>query len=300
MVTGGAGNNSADHSEAFDLTNVNGQCDRLPLLPVKIYGAELGVVDNVPVICGGNQLNDVINDCYALKDKTWSLFTHMSQASRYYGALVVNIFNGQDELWISGGESKPPYIYDSTEIVTLEGVRQGPKLARPVLSHCMVEFMGQIFIIGGMSIGFPFNKETNEVYVYDQDNDEFILHSRLNQARFGLMCGVVRNAEGQEQIVVAGGSYNVIEIGSEVEFLTADDDSWTFGSDLPYPLKGAASVQGNGTVFLVGGTSDTGSSAQILEFDSQSGKFVEQGISLEKARAEPAASLVPDNVFECN
>eukprot|EP00094_Tigriopus_californicus_P007084 TCALIF_06819-PA protein Name:"Protein of unknown function" AED:0.14 eAED:0.14 QI:20/0.5/0.33/1/1/1/3/0/251 len=228
VVTGGAGNASADHSEAFDLTNVDGQCDRIPLLPVQIYGAELGVMDDVPIICGG------------------------------------------------------------------------PKLARPVLAHCMVEFKGQVFIIGGMSIGFPFNKETDEVYVYDDETDEFILHSRLNHPRLGLMCGVVKNAQGQEQIVVAGGSYKLNVIGSEVEFLSAGNSSWTIGSDLPVPLKGAASVQGDGTIFLVGGTSDSGNSAQIFEFDSQAERFVEHEISLTKARAEPAATLVPDNVVSCS
>ncbi|TRY78476.1 hypothetical protein TCAL_06819 [Tigriopus californicus] len=294
VVTGGAGNASADHSEAFDLTNVDGQCDRIPLLPVQIYGAELGVMDDVPIICG------VINDCYALKNGSWSLFTHLDQPRRYYGALVVDRFNGHEELWISGGESRPPYIYESTEVVTLEGVRQGPKLARPVLAHCMVEFKGQVFIIGGMSIGFPFNKETDEVYVYDDETDEFILHSRLNHPRLGLMCGVVKNAQGQEQIVVAGGSYKLNVIGSEVEFLSAGNSSWTIGSDLPVPLKGAASVQGDGTIFLVGGTSDSGNSAQIFEFDSQAERFVEHEISLTKARAEPAATLVPDNVVSCS
>eukprot|EP00095_Tigriopus_kingsejongensis_P001540 snap_masked-scaffold424_size175595-processed-gene-0.3 protein:Tk01540 transcript:snap_masked-scaffold424_size175595-processed-gene-0.3-mRNA-1 annotation:"hypothetical protein" len=303
FVSTGLGTNTTTHTEVFDLTHTDAECGAIPAYPIELYGAEMGVIGDEPVMCGGVHFNDVTDKCYAYShlDQAWYLFGNMFRPRRYYGMLTTTVLSGDEpELWITGGESNPPFVYDSTEVVSSTGIRVGPNLALGVVGHCMVEFKGQVFVIGGLRNGYPFATATDSVFVFHPSNDTFTLHSHLNVARYGTMCGVAKGSDGREQIVVAGGSKTSINLLDSVEIWTDGESAWDIDTtSLPQVLDGGAAVQYGDTFLIVSGSYGTSDRTDaVLQFNPDLKSF-EEIFKLARSRAEPAAALVPDNVVPC-
>ena len=110
-------------------------------------GATGGLLDGLPVICGGS--NDMIHSI--AKDQ--SKFLGQLSVTRSRAASVVLSNN---TLWVTGGQDQSGNRLKTTEFVTKDGqTSQGPDLPLPLYGHSIVPLnSGAFILIGGYSNGY--------------------------------------------------------------------------------------------------------------------------------------------------
>ena len=79
-------------TEVFDAVERK-KCNNLARYPLKVWYAAGGVVDKMPIICGGDT-----EECYILKENSWSHLADLSVKRVYHSGIVLN----EDRLWITG------------------------------------------------------------------------------------------------------------------------------------------------------------------------------------------------------
>ena len=138
-------------------------CANLPSYPYSIYGAAGGVINNTPIICGGNGRNDSPREqesCYRFNENSnsWDYHSTLTARRYQYAASVI-----KDTLFISGGQDF--FTLASTEFIHADGsVTSGPNLPVARWGHCMVTLHdSKVIIIGARS---PSSLYKN-VLVYD-------------------------------------------------------------------------------------------------------------------------------------
>ena len=94
-------------TEVFDMINPTQFCKNLPDYPLDVLYAAGGLIDNMPVICGGayGQYGYATKACYILKDNTkWTILASLNSFRSYAqtdGPGSVTINEGK-RLWITG------------------------------------------------------------------------------------------------------------------------------------------------------------------------------------------------------
>ena len=110
MITTGAPfeKEKSKSTEVFDMKNPMKTCEKLPDYPLAVYFAVGGLLDKMPVICGGAYSKIYINstkDCYILKDnKKWTKLASLDyfrSSGQTAGPGSVTINDGK-RLWITG------------------------------------------------------------------------------------------------------------------------------------------------------------------------------------------------------
>ena len=113
-----------------------------------IASATGALVDNSAiVICGGHSTRKIKQKkCYIFdKSNQWQLLGHMK--TERVSAASVQVPNG---LWVTGGASNHERWLDTTEIIFLNGTTtEGPKLPNKLNGHCLTEYNGTVYLIGG-------------------------------------------------------------------------------------------------------------------------------------------------------
>jgi len=95
--------NEKDLVQVVDL-NSNTLCSNLQRFPSKVYKATGGVLNNIPIICGGYDNNYIQqNLCFAYEKSSQSWLLHAKMNDRKLGASTA-VINGA--LWVSGGYSR--------------------------------------------------------------------------------------------------------------------------------------------------------------------------------------------------
>ena len=79
-------------TEVFDAIERK-NCNNLARYPLKIGYAVGGVVDNMPIICGGDT-----KECYILKENSWNHLADLSVKREYHSGIVLD----GSRLWITG------------------------------------------------------------------------------------------------------------------------------------------------------------------------------------------------------
>merc|ERR1711963_182812 len=95
--------NEKDLVQVVDL-NSNNSCSNLQKFPSKVYKASGGVLNNIPIICGGYDNNYIQqNSCFAYEKSSQSWLLHAKMNDRKLDASTA-VINGA--LLVSGGYSR--------------------------------------------------------------------------------------------------------------------------------------------------------------------------------------------------
>merc|ERR1712117_750216 len=112
----------------------------------------------------------------------------------------------------------------------------------PSERHCAVSLDGDdLFVAGGSN---PLT------YIYFKDTMQWEFQRDMPNPRDNLMCGLVHNEAGEQEVVTAGG-YGGDE--TVVEIFNVRSGQWRSGNPLPRSIEGAAVVPLDDTFLIVGG-----------------------------------------------
>ena len=159
LILVATGNGYTDKCQVIDVSSST-SCGNLPSYPYSMYHAAGGVINNTPIICGGDRPSGSPrqqDSCYRFNENSnsWNLHCKMTSRRYYHAASVI-----QDALFITGGN-----YMGSTEFIHANGtVTSGPNLPVARHGHCMVTLHdSKVIIIGASS---PSSLYKN-VLVYD-------------------------------------------------------------------------------------------------------------------------------------
>ena len=171
-------------------------------LGTRTGGATGGLLDGLPVICGGS--NDMIHSI----DKDQSKFLGQLSVNRYYASSVVLSNN---TLWVTGGIYQSGYI-KTTEIVTKDGqTSQGPDLPLALWGHAIVPLnSGAFILIGGQG-------NSSGTHFYEEKKGWRPGPNLKNGRPWGHTAGVLTDRVSTKTYIVAVGGWDAA--GSSFEYL---------------------------------------------------------------------------------
>ena len=192
--------------------------------PYKGKGAFGGVLNNVPILCGGQNDDGVSDSCTKVGEK--EAFHKMTTGRRFAASVVIH-----GSLWICGGRDGDANVLQTTEYLELLSPQQarsrkGPDdLPRKLAEHCMTrQSDNTVIITGGESGDYQALKETA---TYDFSTGTWINDSpSLNEARYGHGCATLASGH----IIVAGGYDSNNDLLDSAEIL--NKGKWTRGTIL--------------------------------------------------------------------
>ena len=154
---------SRDTSEILDLVDSTLSCQHLAPFPKEMRGPTGGLVDGVPLICGGSEssdINSVSDECYIISKLTTSLVAIMKEKRVYAASVVLN----DTKLWVMGG--KDSFSFSSSEYIKLSfGSTPGPELPSAVHGHAVVAWNSSFFmLIGGHTSKTFYYQESPKSY----------------------------------------------------------------------------------------------------------------------------------------
>ena len=123
----------------------NYQCPLWVNLPIAIHGAIGGLLDGIPIICGGTNLAYTSNKCYKITSKKSYQNVTMSTLRSNAAGVVIN----GSTLWITGGKDHNANALLSSEFIYLNGTKEGPKLPIPLVGHTMINIDNDLTIVMG-------------------------------------------------------------------------------------------------------------------------------------------------------
>ena len=126
----------------------NYQCPDWVDYPIAVYGAAGGLLEGIPIICGGKNIAYTTDKCYKITAKNNEHVFTMSTVRSNAAFVTIN----DSRLWITGGADHSKNILSSSEFIQLNGTIPGPKLPIPLAGHTMVNIdNNKIMVIGGES-----------------------------------------------------------------------------------------------------------------------------------------------------
>ena len=161
-------------------------------LGTRTGGATGGLLDGLPVICGGD--NDMIHSI--AKDQSKFLGQLSVERSRAASVVLSN-----NTLWVTGGKDQSGNLIKTTEFVTKDGqTSQGPDLPLPLESHAIVPLNNGTFIlIGG-------NSWSSETHFYEEKKG-WRSGPNLKKGRRGHTAGVLTDRVSTKTYIVAVGGH---------------------------------------------------------------------------------------------
>ena len=201
-------------------------CNNWPDFPTSIWGATGGLIGDTVIICGGDDGDSFIDECYSFTSEKATLVTHMYLArSDAAASIVIN----DNTLWITGGWHYPPGHLASTEYVTVTGTTHGPDLPMALTYHAMVAINSTCsMVIGGHSYldySYP-DGYSASTFFYDHNEEEWINGPSLIQARSDHAAGIVTDEVTGEHFITVTGGYDFGYLDS-TEIL--QDGEWVQG-----------------------------------------------------------------------
>ena len=191
-----------DSTEVVDLKS--GKIFSMAPLGRRTVGATGGLLDGLPVICGGD--NDMIHSI--AKDQ--SKFLGQLSVERRGAASVVLSNN---TLWVTGGQDRESWnSLKTTEYVTKDGqTSQGPDLPLPLQGHSIVPLnSGAFILIGGFSNGYYSRTD------FYEEKKGWRRGPDLKKGRFGHTAGVLTDRVSTKTYIVAVGGWHA---ESSLEYL---------------------------------------------------------------------------------
>ena len=194
-------------TEVFDFRNPNRKCQLLSEFPTQ-WGSFGGLIEKQPIICGGFDGRNVLQDCFLIGKKPNNKKIKMLEKRGDAASVVLETSIGkilrtplnETSIWIVGGYSDDS---KSTEFIALgQNPVKGPDMPFEIKRHCMIKFDPlTIFIIGGIQDRSVSNKTW---IVNPMDDFKMRPGPSLHVPRFAHACGQM-NLNAKAHLVVAGG-----------------------------------------------------------------------------------------------
>ena len=123
-------------------------------------------------------------------------------------------------------------------------------------NNCLVGLWGgDLFSTGGSS----YYTVSERAYIYSNTNDKWTQVEDMITPRERPACGAVLTGDGsQQEVIVAGGTTDLVEPSDVVEIFSIRDGDWRIASPLPSPIVEATAVPLDNSFLILGG--ETGSS----------------------------------------
>ena len=209
------------NSEVLDLVDDTFSSQNLAPFAKKTWAATGGLVEGIPLICGGryNSSNYYDDECYSITKALTSLVTTMSSKRGYAASVVL-----EKKLWIMAGYNGYSYLKSSEYIQISSGSTPGPDLPYAVAGHAAVAWSSTSFsLTGGHDGGY-----LSKTFYYHEDNPEWIPGPEMKQAKYGHAAGLgMDQATNDPYIAVTGGLYSG-RLDS-VELLYEGETEWQAG-----------------------------------------------------------------------
>ena len=187
LVITGFPTNDGTNLEIVDIKDSNYHCTKDASFPVKLVAATGGLINDTPLVCGGNDYTNFKNptsDCFVLDNSGtgWSKKGGLLEPRKNAGQNFV-VINGK--LILSGGYGSAGPL-TSIEMVSPDAsaVKLSVNLPKGLQGHCQVQWDDTtVMIIGGYDTSL-----SAATYFVDVDS-EMIDGPTLNTARFIHSCG---------------------------------------------------------------------------------------------------------------
>ena len=224
--------------EIIDLINVEFRYELLDKRATR-HNAVGGILQNEPIMCGGNYLYGFTKEIIVVGKPEIQPFLSNNQRVRA-SSIVLN----NTTLWITGGTNPLRGTINSTttEFITLGRQYhpdEFPKIPFNLSAHSMIQLDSQtVYIIGGKQewsggVGpFHFQFNSRKTWFVNLDNNyDFSEGPSLNKERILTSCAKMK-FNGKEILVVAGGYCKSLpNVGSSTEILDLSnpEKGWTMG-----------------------------------------------------------------------
>jgi len=312
VTTGFSPNNQ--RTEIIDLRNPNAICPEWPDFPIELWLATGALLDNVPVICGGNTLEYSLDDhktvgsqeCFALNGTIFQSTGNFSYIGASSGGVAIN----DTKLWMTGGGRED---IGKTEFITKEGISSiGPKLPRnlalgpdpdndpiifPMISHSMTNINSTTSVITG---GYFSKKsdpfiESSLVYYYHHQIQKWIEGPKMKVARGDHASGMVTDTVTNEKYLVVAGGLDFPEPMKSTEILI--NNKWIDGDDMLKGISGHTFVPFGDSLVLLGGKNNKEIYKLTCSNRRCSWTKMEQELSM--GREHTVAIPIPDSLAKC-
>ena len=209
------------NSEVQDLMDNTLSCQNLAPFAKMTKYATGGLVDGVPLICGG-RYSGFYDECYSITKSLTSFVTTMTSKRAYAASLVL-----EKGLWMMGGYDGSSYLSSSEYVQISSGSSSGPNLPYAVGNHAVVAWSSTYFMLtGGRNVGGVLSK----TFYYHEDNPEWIPGPEMKQARKFHAAGLgMDQATNDPYIAVTAGVGFGIGYLDSVELLYEGETEWQAG-----------------------------------------------------------------------
>ena len=213
-------------SEVLDLVN-SLSCQNMAPFPKPTSGAIGGLVEGVPLICGGEDSDwDARDECYQVTKAMTSFVTKMKSKRDKAASVVLE----NKKLWIMGGKDDNSKLSSSEYIQISSGSTSGPDLPFAVWFHSVVAWNSSSFMLmGGQAASYNFVTKT---FYYHESNPEWIPGPEVKLARWYQASGLgVDQATNVPCIALTGGAASGDVWWDSVELLYEGETEWQAGKD---------------------------------------------------------------------
>ena len=249
IVTTGLLYESGRHTEIVDLNDSSFYCTGLPDFPIDVVYAAGGIVNGIPIICGG--ANSIIYEnnteifqtknkqCYKFHNREWKLMKNISlDEPKFYFGTGINLVI-KDKFLIHGGltediQDKFFSFADASEWIGNDShVSPKDTFPLPVGGHCNIRINETYFMVTGGLVPHGRNASvvTNKTYFCQMDMKKCSRGPDLNCPRRAHGC-FQKNISGKQYLYVTGGYKSNSFTSEDVEYLDMSDRSnrqWKFG-----------------------------------------------------------------------
>ncbi len=265
----------------IDLADPTNTCVAIADYPIALGYSSLGLVDGVVKSCGGfDEIGHNVDNCFDYDKYTNEWISRPDMLHRRGEHRSSNI----EGVWLISGDNSDT-VGRTTEMWQGSEFVQGPDMPQDMYGHCQVTINStHIFFVDIIH---------QTTFMLEWSTEEWTQLDDMRGYRdHGCGCGLIRNEENGEEIVVAG--YGSSEIFNLVTM------KWRDGPDLHY-AHGYASAQLEDTFLMVGGHDNYLGVYfnTILMFDQENYEFVELEQRVQYRRSYAAAIAVPDDVVNC-
>ena len=231
------------YAEILNLACPIFQCKNKALPTLRpTFGAYGAVINQVPIICGGEEIpknkNKRYDLCFKLEDLGWKKMKSSTLATKRKQAGDGNIVINEEHFLVSGGIAHHGSIANGgqtklQELVPLDGNIGSSTLSSPVFfGHCMIQLTKNTILITGGNLS-PQVKSISKTWFQNFETMKQEDGPEMNTGRRIHACGKLK-INGDTVLVVAGGQSQDSgewETLVSTEFLNLDSSNpvWTEG-----------------------------------------------------------------------
>ena len=222
LVMGGRGQKQ---TEVIDLADASQLCtSAFGELESERISAMGGLINEIPVLCGGYDSNNVYDTCILVGQNKNTIKMQEKRSNAASVVLNKETTGLNQGLWLMGGFSGSDGLI-SSELITLDPATSVNGPAVGLISSCAVKYnSSHIYLIGGNDG----SDSINDVWIYNTILDTWTEGPKMNKERYDHGCTVLHHEQGS-WIVVAG-SYNS-KASKSVEILDLNKNIWIQGEN---------------------------------------------------------------------